>query len=899
MAIPSDFPTSPYAVLHPDCRWTPGDDPHVDGVPVGNLLPPLVYKLRRAVQEWRDSAYEGISETSRALLKWWFQTRHTKSDSDGSEAEFRYYFAQREAAETVIYLFEIAKAKDKFALMKFTSSGEISLNMFPEEWPRYVVKMATGSGKTSVMSLMIAWSYFHKLYEADSELSRNILFITPNIIVLDRLRRDFEGLRIFYNDPVLPDNGFEGRNWRDDFQMRLHVQDEVRAHPPYGNIFLTNIQRVYTGRDSEPSMEDDDLSDYFLGKRPTGKTTDSRTDLGDIVRDIDELLIINDEAHHTHDPRKEWFKAIFDIRNRLMQRECALSLQVDFTATPKHRNGAIFVQTIVDYPLVEAIYQQVVKRPVLPDRESRDKLKETPSDIYSERYADYIRLGVEEWRKTAAGHSKMGKNAVMFVMTDDTKNCDDVGAYLEREYPDEFSGKVLVIHTKNNGEISEAAKGKNAAELEKLRKQSGNIDNAESPYRAVVSVLILREGWDVRNVTTIVGLRPYSSKANILPEQTLGRGIRRMYPAANHDEQVSVIGTDAFVSFIEELRKDGVTLDYVPMGETARESGPLLIEVDENKDIDILDIRFPVLAPRIHRKFGVIAKLEPSQFNHRKVAYKELPPTEEREIVFRDILTDDVTHTTSLDGVKVTDYRSVIGYFTRGIMREMRLFSDYDILYGKVQEFIRDHLFDRPIDLEDTEAIRNLAESGANKAAIETLKSEINKLTVHDSGVAEIREWLAVSRMRPFFMTKKPYMIPNKSILNRIVGDNSFEQEFAEFLEECYDVISFAKNYLSVRFKLDYIDAKNEPSIYYPDFLVKRANGEVCIVETKGRQDLDDPRKIRRLRQWCGEVNTLQKEAKFDFVFVDDEGFHNYHPSSFSDLLESFTEYKNLKGELP
>ena len=255
-----------------------GDDLHLEGVPVGNLLPPLVDKLRRAVHKWRDSDYAGVSETSRALLKWWFQTPHITVGDDGAKREFRYYFAQREAAETAIYLYEIAKAKDKFDLMKFTSSGEIRPDMFPEEWPRYVVKMATGSGKTSVMSLMIAWSYFHKCYEADSGLSRNILFIAPNIIVLDRLRRDFEGLRIFRADPVLPENGFEGKNWRDDFQMRIHVQDEVRAHPPNGNIFLTNIHRVYVGGDSEPSMDDDDLSDYFLANaRPERPPIPKRT----------------------------------------------------------------------------------------------------------------------------------------------------------------------------------------------------------------------------------------------------------------------------------------------------------------------------------------------------------------------------------------------------------------------------------------------------------------------------------------------------------------------------------------------------------------------------------------------------------------------------------------------
>jgi DNA or RNA helicases of superfamily II len=116
------------------------------------------------------------------------------------------------------------------------------------------------------------------------------------------------------------------------------------------------------------------------------------------------------------------------------------------------------------------------------------------------------------------------KKAVLFVMTDDTKNCDEVAEYLEARYQ-EFKDSVLVIHTKRNGEISEATTGKSKEELEKLRKAANNIDDNE--YKVIVSVMVLKEGWDVRNVTTIVGLRAFTSASNILPEQTLGRGFAR------------------------------------------------------------------------------------------------------------------------------------------------------------------------------------------------------------------------------------------------------------------------------------------------------------------------------------------------------------------------------------
>ena len=164
-------------------------------------------------------------------------------------------------------------------------------------------------------------------------------------------------------------------------------------------------------------------------------------------------------------------------------------------------------------------------------------------------------------------------------MTDDTRNCDDVKDYLEGNNPD-LKGAVLVIHTKNNGEISESTSGKSKEELDRLRKQANSIDSWESPYKAIVSVLVLKEGWDVRNVTTIVGLRAYSVQSNILPEQTLGRGLRKMYPG-HTEEYVSVVGTEAFMDFVESIQAEGVVLERKPMGEGTQPKTPLIIEIDK------------------------------------------------------------------------------------------------------------------------------------------------------------------------------------------------------------------------------------------------------------------------------------------------------------------------------
>ena len=186
MPLSPAFPADPYAILSPDVRWYPGDA-HLGDMLRGQLIPPLVDKVRRGVADWRAAGYAGASETTRALLRWWFERDHFIYGADGPVL-WRWYFAQREAVESAIWLYEVEAARDPYSLLRF-SSGGVTEQMFDEVWTRYVLKLATGAGKTKVASLLIAWSYFHKLYEAGSQLSTNTLLIAPNIIVLDRLDR--------------------------------------------------------------------------------------------------------------------------------------------------------------------------------------------------------------------------------------------------------------------------------------------------------------------------------------------------------------------------------------------------------------------------------------------------------------------------------------------------------------------------------------------------------------------------------------------------------------------------------------------------------------------------------------------------------------------------------------
>jgi type III restriction enzyme len=903
VALHPDFPKSPYAELLPAHRWFPADEA-LRASSYERLLPPLVAKIREEVYAWRHAGYAGASPTSVSLLHWWFERDHLIENADGSRSPFRYYFAQREAVETLIWLYDVRQARDKYDLMRFDASGAVSSGMFAEEWPRYVLKMATGAGKTKVLSLLIAWSFFHRTYETASPLSRNFLVIAPNIIVLDRLRQDFDGLRIFFNDPILPDNGHDGRNWHDDFQVTLHIQDEVKALRETGNIFLTNIHRVYLGDVTDPSLEDDDLRDYFLdpfGPKPAGRTTDSKTDLGEIVRDVEELAVFNDEAHHIHDERMAWFKSIQDIHHKMLQKDRRLALQVDVTATPRHDNGAIFVQTVSDFPLVEAIHQNIVKHPVLPDAASRARLEEAKSALFTEKYDDYLQLGIEEWRKSYAEHHTVGKKAVLFVMVDDTRNCDDVGAYLQQVCP-ELRDAVLVIHTKRNGEISEAASGKSKEELERLRKQANEIDSWQSPYKAIVSVLVLKEGWDVRNVTTIVGLRAYAAQSNILPEQTLGRGLRRMYFGTDAQETVSVMGTPAFMEFVESIQSEGVTLERVAMGGGATGQTSIVVEVDAanpDKDIEALDIPLPRLSRRYHRDFKDLDGLDPAALGNRRLPLKAFTDAETREIVFKLMLDEEIHHTIQLDGGGPADYRSVVAFFARQLLKELRLVGGYDVLYPRVKAFMAEHLFEGPtVNLEDPVILRNLSEPEVGKILFDSFKTAINAITIQESGTTRIEDRIKLRDTRPFRTEPREYLPATKSVFNKIVGEvnaGGFELAFAAFLEGARDVEAFAKNYLAVGFKLDYVRANGDLSNYTPDFIVRTSDGTVWIVETKGREEIDVPQKMKRLRQWCEDATAASAGDDgriYRFAFVDQVGFDRHPPTTMAGVAAGFTGYQ-------
>jgi type III restriction enzyme len=631
---------------------------------------PLARTIRAEVDGWRRGGYAGVSETSRTLLNHWFCTEHLVTDEEGNTIPFRYHWAQREAIETIIYLYEMRHIRSVAELMfEFGNNAiaDLALGINPEEdrWPKGCCKIATGGGKTKVMSLAIVWSYYHNLYEPGSELARHFVIIAPNLTVYERLKDDFENCFIFYKDPLLPEE------WKNDFQMQVVLQEEPGGASTQGTIYLTNIHRLYETPENG-GEEDEGTTSIFGPPVKRAQALDTGAALRERITTHPRLIVINDEAHHLHDPDLAWNRAIDALHNQSISLgNNGICLQLDFTATPKHNNGELFRHIVCDFPLGEAVDAGIVKVPVLGEsdelREQGDKKTPAP-----QRYAMHLKLGYQRYEKTYEEWSKVCK-PILFVMTEDAEAANEVADFLNKN--DTFpliKGRVLNIHTRLKGRIKtvmrggrevkefvESETGMKPDDLRELREMSRELDKKDSKFRCVVSVMMLREGWDVRNVTTIIPLRPYSTKSGILPEQTLGRGLRRMLPLGDTPQMVTVVHHPAFRKlYEEELAQEGLDIAVLPIRETLKQTVTIFVD-HEKKPVKELEIEIPLISESIE----TAAELPGLTFDEIKQyfqqRYRPLPIGKKKEGLVdykeRHLFTDEVVSRMQLDAGLLTN----------------------------------------------------------------------------------------------------------------------------------------------------------------------------------------------------------------------------------------------------
>jgi type III restriction enzyme len=884
-----------------DIPEVPGRDPHgrpaafletrvgynevevLEGRRPSSLL--LVTKMRVAVDAWRDAGYPGASPTTLDLFRWWFEEAATLSKSS-----FAPYWGQREAVETLVYLVEVASIVDMKELIstysivpsskysfQTTTGGTRQLEIIgmpepidlsPPELPRYAFKMATGSGKTLVMAMLIAWSYFHVRREAGSPMTDNFLVLAPNVIVFERLRVDLEDLRAFRDRDLVPPG------WSLD--LRVILRGDSAEPASHGNLVVTNIQQLHERQTDDTPANPVEVQ---LGKKPVGGGEVSGRPMLERIQELDRLLVINDEAHHVHDEELVWNKTIQGLHRSIPH---GLAGWLDFTATPRFRSGAYFPWVVCDYPLAQAVEDGIVKHPMI----MRLVDKADPGAVTGKnlllKYHDWLVAGIGRLKDHEKAFKAIpGARPVMFVMCESIQHADLVGQWLrDRAGGGLKRDEVLVIHTDREGEVRKR-------DLDELREAARKIDEAESRVRAVVSVLVLREGWDVRNVTLVLGLRPGTAASRILPEQAVGRGLRLMEALGPDYRQVlEVMGTPAFEDFVKMLEEEGV---QVPVKKKPLPDPVTVQPLAERKKFDI---EIPRTGSGLRRAYKKIEGFEAASVS--EVFDKaDVQSLKKLRLEIEDAMNLVKLGQRDVDVPLPPLQNDVLAAVTNRVQQKAALTMEFAELLPIVKMYVRDRAFGEPVDLDASE-VRQFLSAFLNQDKVAAhLARRLGEVTTEETSLVVEPEPFKLSKTRPF-LWRRQHLECKKTVFNRVAVFNPFEAAFAEFMDRVSDVQRFsalAETFTGVW--VDYLKPSGAIGRYFPDWVLvqKTPDGPVgWIVETKGRVWPGTEAKDAAVERWCTEVSKATGTA-WRYCRVNQIEFQREAPgaNSFGELVERLT----------
>jgi len=856
----------------------------------------VVNKLRKEVDQWRDDDYPGVTNTTRELLRSWFFDDHIVNGEP-----FQFWFCQREAVESLIYLFEVKKYDDlkpviqtyaeNFRSDLFSNAVEISEDVegnrrltryFPEleqegqqDLPekgllRYAFKMATGSGKTYAMALIVVWSYLNNLIEKDNRYPNNFLIIAPNVIVYERLAKDFADNKIFRSLPFIPSS------WKSLFNLKVTLRSDDSPLNPSGNLIIGNIQQLYDSRRTEQAPVN--IVDEILGRKPQKDLTKSPELLIDKIKRLDNIMVINDEAHHVHDEDLQWHRTLTSIHKSV-----GIDLWLDFSATPKTQSGTYYPWIIVDYPLAQAVEDRIVKAPLIVHRVEKQDPDNITEENVIQKYGDWINVALMRWKEHYEVYSGVGKKPVLFIMAERNNYADKIAEKI-RGMKDLGLGnpneEVMVIHVKSRKEkLSETEIAEE--DLPVLRKLAREIDEPDNKVKIIVSNMMLREGWDVQNVTVVLGLRPFTSKAQILPEQAVGRGLRLMKGISpDHTQTLEVMGTSAFEEFVMELEKEGVGVSIV------KTPPPLPITIAPEKSRLIYDIEIPKSDLRYQRNYKRIEDFDPLKSSS---LYSSNKLEEERKAILK---MEFATTGTDIGMVEmplspISSGRELVVHITNEVMKRARLTCDFNLLYPRVQEYILKRCFETEIvDIEDNRLINNLSDIRVQEAIIDLLAKELGKLSVESKQEVLKTGTFKLSQIEPF-VWRRVHLRCKKTVFNFVAVYNNYEKQFAEFLDRSPDIDKFAC--FSDKFYIDYLSSRGAIRLYYPDFVaVQDVEGTKVhwIIETKGREYEDTDKKDLAIKVWCEDM-TKQTGQQWRYLKVMQTMFNSVKPRNFSDLVKA------------
>lgn len=963
-------------------------------------LPPqkiVIQKIRERVDAWRGFALQNakvpypkeqakykplmpfekeISETTDLLLRHWFRPfPHELKGRDGKSFRFKYWPHQRRTIETFIYLYEVCGIRKREEIAKIIGTDMITPQRDP--WTKLGAQLATGSGKTKIMSLAIAWSYLNAVIEGEKHLGigKHSLIIAPNLFVLDRLLEDFapsdDRPDIFHSDPIIP-RELE-RYWNLKVYSPATISSELKSEE--GALLVTNIHKLYKESENDEALLEEEFPKEFslFSTAMPNKLENQKRTLIESFYNSANVLIINDEAHHVHDEEKhkEYEKKIKNqkeigvkekkvsdelgwIRSiRNIDKLCKVALQIDLSATLFEEKGShktkkkdkeeirfrwmdLFKHAVDLYSLGEAKKDGIIKLPKL------EKVKvyegdETRGIINNEKlcawekYENLLRTGIKRWQENQKLLEEEGdkRKQILFIICNDRKEAEQIYNYLVYQeiddegkdlsnngipvkgfYDDETKQTLFIKDGKTT--VTQIHIGQkelnNDKDWEKIRKTVHLIDKdyiedpqlkgemIENPYNVIVAVLMLKEGWDVRNVKTIVPLRPCDSRT--LAEQTLGRGLRKMHQTEMDDEgavyskpeNLYIIEHPSFKAIIDEI--DDIVDEMDP-----KEKEPPFYTVvnplpnsDERKDRNVRMIKF----------LGLIENIKTWHDNFRE---QDLPELTKKfrwlestdKIKIKTQFEREIEKGLEFEFEQSSSYfgldKLLISGYVKPILSELRLsYSDKLRVLDVVKRFIEKKVFELPIgttlslDSVDEKTDKVVKKNVFNDDVMALVKQElikyINNLRSKEKPTTDQFEVKESRNIEPYqAIFENALEGPKKSGFDKQCMGNNDELRVGQLLDGCEDVTGWIYNHQhGVGYSFEYLWQGFYVN-YFPDFIACTNEGDRkinYIIEVKGRMDDRDKAKKERGEKYASLLTEADpSKEEWRYLFIEENSQNN------------------------
>jgi type III restriction enzyme len=840
----------------------------------------LVEQIRPRIRAWREANYPGITGTTRRLLEHW-------NDPEEREGR-RFFFCQLEAMETLIWLTEGPEA-DRVGIQIAGDGGKFS---------RLCSKMATGSGKTVVMSMVCAWHILNKVaYPQDSRFSKNILIIAPGLTVRSRLQ------------VLVPDSP---GNYYDAFSI---VPPGLLEQMRLGKVLVRNWHAL--AWDTEEKLKKKRSVDKRGAKSDEAYV---REVLGEMAT-VNNLVVLNDEAHHAwripaEFKKRRELKELFDEATvwvsglDRIHRARGIQQCYDFSATPFAPSGkqsyeeALFSWIVSDFGLNDAIESGLVKTPRvvirddgIPDaksyksklyhiydhvREDLNRSAEEQEPLPDLVMNGYLLLG-KDWLATKEAWEKAGYKTppVMITVANRVETSARIKFAFDRKKvlieelcsPSQtlqIDSKVLdMAEAKEEGDnggaepseeaepedqpIKKLTKAEQAEQLRRTVDTVGQVGEPGEQIQNVISVGMLSEGWDAKTVTHIFGLRAFSSQ--LLCEQVVGRGLRRTSYDVNPEtglfepEYVNIFGVP--FTFLPHEGGD----DVVPPPPKPK------TRIEPVKAREEYAITWPNII-RIDHVYRPHLTLDVKGMKALRINAAQTPRLAEMAPVVDG--KPDVTKITEIDLADIASrfrLQKVIFEAARDIYDQMKPSwqGSKEYLLAQVIHLVEQFLTSKKIDIEpslfEQDELRRRLLLALNMARIvQTVFQEIRfenteALTPIFDTHKPIR---ATGDMLPWF-TGKPCEMTKRSHVNFVVLDSTWEATEAFELDRNAHVQAWVKND-HLGFEIGYI-WRGAFHKYRPDFIIRLADGSHFVLETKGKDDEQNQAKRRYLDEWCQAVN--------------------------------------------